>query len=234
MSGANSDLSPPIVGSGCVRRDLALLFLKLGLTAFGGPAAHIAMMEDEVVRHRGWLSGAEFLDLLGATNLIPGPNSTEMAIHIGRRMAGKAGLLIAGTCFIAPAALVTLVAAWAYVGYGALPRVQGALYGIKPVIIAVVALALWRLGATAVKTPALFAVAVGAMAADLLAMNQVAIILAAGVVMLAARARWTGAAGAIVPMLAIAPRATAAALSNVAAPFSLGALFLFFAKVGAI
>src|SRR2546426_9305062 len=95
--------------------ELALLFLRLGATSFGGPAAHIAMMEDEVVRRRGWLTRAEFLDLLGATNLIPGPNSTELAIHIGHRRAGWPGLLVAGACFIVPAMLIVLALAWAYV-----------------------------------------------------------------------------------------------------------------------
>src|SRR5438094_898008 len=117
--------------------ELALLFLKLGATAFGGPAAHIAMMEDEVVRRRAWLSREEFLDLLGATNLIPGPSSTEMAIHIGDRKAGWAGLLVAGSCFILPAALLVTVIASVYVRYGALPEAAGVLYGVKPVIIAV-------------------------------------------------------------------------------------------------
>src|SRR5437660_7944149 len=107
--------------------ELARLFLRLGATAFGGPAAHIALMEDEVVRHRGWLTREEFLDLLGATNLIPGPNSTEMAIHIGRRRAGWPGLLVAGACFILPAALLTGALAWAYVRYGSLPRVEHVL-----------------------------------------------------------------------------------------------------------
>src|SRR5258707_10494151 len=101
--------------------ELAALFLRLGLTAFGGPAAHIAMMEDEVVARRRWLTREEFVDLLGATNLIPGPNSTEMAIHVGRKRAGWAGLLVAGSCFIVPAAVVTVALAWAYVRYGALP-----------------------------------------------------------------------------------------------------------------
>src|SRR5438094_9563390 len=118
--------------------ELAALFLRLGATSFGGPAAHIAMMEDEVVRRRGWLSRAEFLDLLGATNLIPGPNSTEMAIHVGWRRAGWAGLLVAGACFILPAAVIVTVLAWAYVRFGTLPAAEGLLYGAKPVIIAVV------------------------------------------------------------------------------------------------
>jgi chromate transporter len=121
-----------------VLRELAAVFLKLGTVAFGGPAAHIAMMEDEIVRRRNWLSREEFLDLLGGTNLIPGPNSTEMAIHVGRRQAGWPGLLVAGGCFILPAVLLVTAFAWAYVHYGSLPVLSGVLYGVKPVIIAVV------------------------------------------------------------------------------------------------
>ena len=113
--------------------ELALLCLKLGTTAFGGPAAHIAMMEEEVVRRRGWLSREQFLDLLGVTNLIPGPNSTEMALHIGYMQQGWAGLLVAGSCFILPAVFLVGVIAWAYVQFGTLPEVAGLLYGVKPV-----------------------------------------------------------------------------------------------------
>src|SRR5262249_8110670 len=138
-------------------KQLALLFLKLGTIAFGGPAAHIAMMENEVVRRR-WLSREDFLDLLGATNLIPGPNSTEMAIHIGHRKAGWRGLLVAGICFILPAAFLVTGFAWAYVKFGSLPQIVGVLYGVKPVIIAVVLQALWALGRSALKTKLLIAV----------------------------------------------------------------------------
>src|SRR5881296_1596366 len=132
--------------------EVAALFLRLGATSFGGPAAHIAMMEDEVVRRRGWLTRAEFLDLLGATNLIPGPNSTELAIHIGHRRAGWPGLFVAGSCFILPATLIVGVIAWAYVRFGSLPPAEGILYGVKPVIIAVVLQALWRLRGAALKS----------------------------------------------------------------------------------
>ena len=140
--------------------EIALLFLKLGTTAFGGPAAHIAMMDDEVVRRRHWLSEQEFLDYLGAANFIPGPNSTEMAIHIGHRRAGWPGLIVAGTCFIVPAALLVGILAWAYVRAGTLPQAAGLLYGVKPVVIAVVLQALWKLGRSAVKTKWLAMVAV--------------------------------------------------------------------------
>src|SRR2546423_11348599 len=134
MKSESSGPATPPVSLG----ELALLFLKLGATAFGGPAAHIAMMEDEVVRRRGWLTGEEFLDLLGATNLIPGPNSTEMAIHIGLRRAGWAGLVVAGVCFILPAALLVGVLAWAYVRFGRLPQVAALPYGVKPVFTGLV------------------------------------------------------------------------------------------------
>src|SRR5437773_11206982 len=145
--------------------ELAALFLRLGATSFGGPAAHIAMMEDEVVRRRGWLTRAEFLDLLAATNLIPGPNSTELAIHVGQRRAGGPGLLVAGACFILPAALLTPLAAWAYVRFGSLPPLAHVPHGIKPAMIAVVLQALVSLGRTAVRSRLLAAVAVVATAA---------------------------------------------------------------------
>src|SRR5271155_4390434 len=119
-------------------KEIARLFLKLGITAFGGPAAHIAMMRQEVVIKREWMTEQHFLDLLGATNLIPGPNSTEMAIHIGHDRAGWTGLVVAGACFIVPAVVIVTAIAWVYVRFGALPEVAGAMYGIKPVIIAIV------------------------------------------------------------------------------------------------
>src|SRR5919106_468613 len=131
--------------------EIAALFLRLGFTAFGGPAAHIAIMHDEVVARRKWLTDEQFLDLLGATNLIPGPNSTEMAIHIGYVRAGWMGLVLAGICFIAPAMLIVLGLAWLYVGFGTTPQAGGLLYGIKPVVIAIIIQALWTLGSKALK-----------------------------------------------------------------------------------
>src|SRR5512143_2400433 len=133
-------------------RDLTALFLRLGTTAFGGPAVHIAMLEDEVVRRRRWVTRERFLDLLGATNIIPGPNSTEMAIHIGLDRAGLPGLLVAGVSFILPAAVITFAIAWAYVRFGTLPEASGFLYGAKPAIIAVVLQAVWGLGRTALRS----------------------------------------------------------------------------------
>ena len=133
-------------------KELALFFLRLGITAFGGPAAHIAIMEDELVRRRKWLSREKFLDLLGASSLIPGPSSSELAIHIGYLRAGWAGLVIGGACFISPAAILVGIIAWAYVRFGHLPAVAALLYGVKPVVIAVILQALWGLGRTAVKS----------------------------------------------------------------------------------
>ena len=123
-------------------RELALTFLRLGATAFGGPAAHIALMEHEFVRRRGWLTSAEFLDLVGAASLIPGPSSTEVAIYVGFRRAGLRGLAVAGTCFILPAALIVTALGWAYARYGALPSAGGALRSVEPVVLAIVAQAL--------------------------------------------------------------------------------------------
>lgn len=232
--------------------EIARLFLKLGVTAFGGPAAHIAMMEDEVVSRRRWLTRERFLDLLGATNLIPGPNSTELAIHIGHARAGWPGLLVAGACFILPAALIVSALAWAYVAYGAMPEAAGLLYGVKPVVIAVVAQALWRLGGGAITTPFLAAVAVIAAAANVLGVGEIMVLAATGVfVALVRTARPTAAAPpsaaapAMLPASSLAlvqgvggsPVPTAGAVAagaSAATAFGLWPLFLFFAKVGAV
>lgn len=148
--------------------ELAKLFFKMGVISFGGPAAHIAMMEDEVVKRRQWLTSEHFLDLIGATNLIPGPSSTEMAIHVGYIYAGWLGLIVAGASFILPAALITGGFAWVYVAYGTLPQVAPLLYGIKPAVLAVILNALWRLGKKAVKTSKLLVIALGVAALVLL------------------------------------------------------------------
>jgi chromate transporter len=163
--------------------ELALLFLKLGTTAFGGPAAHIAMMEEEVVRRRKWISHERFLDLLGATNLIPGPNSTEMAIHIGHLRAGWPGLMVAGICFIIPATMIVLSLAWVYVRFGKLPQAAGLLYGVKPVIIALVLQAIWGLGRAAVKTKFLALICLISIIFCFLNVNELILLFAAGAVM---------------------------------------------------
>src|SRR4051794_32181114 len=166
--------------SGSSLGELAWLFLKLGTTAFGGPAAHIALMEHEVVRRRGWLTHGQFLDLLGATNLIPGPNSTEMALHIGWVRARGAGLLVAGACFIAPAAAIVLALAGAYVRFGARAEAVGLLYGVKPVIIAAVAQALGRLGRHALKSRTLVVITLLAVALLARGVGELAVLFGAG------------------------------------------------------
>lgn len=238
--------------------ELARLFLKLGTIAFGGPAAHIAMMEDEVVRRRRWLTREQFLDYVGATNLIPGPNSTELAIHIGHARAGWAGLLVAGASFILPATCIVLAIAWAYVRFGALPQAAGLLYGVKPVVIAVVLQALWRLGRSAIKTRVLAALALAAALAVALGVNELAVLAAAGALMaLAHAATGSGSAAvrALAPWLVVgtaartggreqltvvtataAATAAGAGASVVAAGTSVGLWTLFgvFAKIGAV
>jgi chromate transporter len=160
--------------------DLALLFLRLGLTAFGGPAAHIALMQAEIVERRRWLTKEEFLDLLGASNLVPGPSSTELAIHIGFRLARWQGLLLAGLCFILPAFLLVMGIAWIYVRFGRLPQVAGILYGVKPVAIAIVVQALWNLGRTALKTRFLAGVGIVATVVAFLNISPLLILFGAG------------------------------------------------------
>jgi chromate transporter len=219
--------------------ELAWLFLKLGATAFGGPAAHVAMMDDEIVRRRRWLSREEFLDLLGATQLIPGPNSTEMAIHIGRRRAGWPGLFVAGAAFILPATLLTMGIGWLYLRAGTLPQVQGILYGIKPVILVVVLQALWALGRTALKTRFLAALAAAALAASFGGVHELLLLLGAGLVAAVGPGwRRPGAAGAVLHGLTIAQSSTsataAAATASGAVPFGVWPLFLFFLKVGSV
>jgi len=242
------ELEAPIVPDdrGTRLRELAVLFLRLGTVAFGGPAAHIAMMEDEVVRRRRWVSHEAFLDMIDACNLIPGPNSTEMAIHIGHRRAGFVGLAVAGTCFVVSAVAITIAIAWAYVRFGSMPQVAGALYGIKPVIIAVVVQALWRLWPSAARTPRLVFITLAATAAALLGFDEIAILFATGLITVAlyfvdnrAQPGDGVAVGAVATIPALPAHASAiaraTALAGAAvAPFSLGTMFLLFVKIGAV
>jgi chromate transporter len=216
-------------------REVALLFLKLGVISFGGPAAHIALMRREVVERRKWLSDQEFLDLLGASNLIPGPTSTEMAIFLGYTRAGWPALILAGTLFILPAMLLVLAFAWAYVQYGALPQVGWLLDGIKPVIIAIVALALWGLAKTAVKGPFLAAVGVGSVVLYLLGVSPLALLLAGALLVLVVRngRRLLGSTGAGMGLLGPAGAALASA-AGTAVPYSPATLFFTFLKIGAV
>jgi chromate transporter len=219
--------------------EVARLFLKLGCIAFGGPAAHIALMREEVVRRRKWIDDQHFLDLLGATNLIPGPNSTELAIHLGYLRAGWRGLIVAGALFIAPAMLIVLALAWAYVRFGSLPQAAWLLYGIKPVILAVVAQALWNLGRTAIKGPLTALVGAGALALFVVGFNEIAILLIGGLVVLMARLLARRGARSIgqppAGLLALLPgSATLLGLAQTSAPVSLLRLFLIFLKIGSV
>jgi len=211
--------------------ELAALFLRLGFTAFGGPAAHIAIMEDEVVRQRQWLSSERFLDLLGAATLIPGPSSTELAIFIGYEQAGALGLVLGGVCFILPAALMVTVLAWAYVRFGALPQVAGLLYGIKPVVIAVVVQALLSLAPKAIKKSYwLGALGVAACVASALDVDALVVLIGAGVICIAQRRlrQPRGAAGFVLF------GGLGGAGATVAAPVGMLALFLSFLKIGTV
>ncbi len=161
-------------------KEIALLFFKLGALSFGGPAVHIAMMEEEVVRKRKWMSHEHFLDLVGATNLIPGPNSTEMTMHCGNERAGWRGLVVAGSAFIFPAVVITLVFAWLYQQYGQLPQVEPFIYGIKPAVISLIVAAVYTLGKKAVKNFELALLGGGTLAASLMGMNEISALFACG------------------------------------------------------
>jgi len=221
-------------------RELAVLFLRLGATAFGGPAAHIALMEHEVVDRRRWLGREEFLDLLGVTNLIPGPNSTEMAIHVGYRQAGLAGVLVAGCAFIFPAAFLTLALAWVYVRFGALPELSAFFYGAKPAIIAVVAQALFRLGRAALRSTLLVAAGLVALVAAAMGANELVVLFATPALISAfrlgarrrAREGETGRMGSSPGTLGLG--VASAGVAAGAVPFTMTGLFLFFLKVGSV
>ncbi len=218
-------------------RELAILFFKLGSIGFGGPAAHIAMMEDEVVNRRKWLTREHFLDLIGATNLIPGPNSTEIAIHIGYIHAGLLGLIVTGICFILPAVLVTSVFAWIYVQFGQLPQVAPLLYGIKPAILAIIFGAMWRLGKRAAKNRKLVIVGLIVVLGLFLGINELLSLLLGGILgMLWLRLGSNNNLGAIIlalPLTSSVPLNTAV-LPVTTSNVSIWQLALFFLKVGSV
>jgi chromate transporter len=236
-------------------RELVALFLKLGTISFGGPAAHVALMETEVVGKRQWLTRQQFLDLLGAANLIPGPTSTEMAINVGFVRAGWVGLCVAGVSFILPAAVITGAFAWAYVRFGALTQAVSVLAGIKAAVIAVIAIAIWRLGKTAIKSVGLAVLGGLSLAAFFLGVNPIAILFGGGLLgMLARRAANVRAAAALLispllsrgPFAASTPRGTltvwlrplgAIAVTSAAVAGirpSVYQIGMFFLKVGAV
>ena len=218
-------------------REVAGLFLKLGFTSFGGPAAHTAMMHSEIVKRRNWLNDQEFLDLLGATNLIPGPNSTEMAIHVGFLQAGWPGLITAGLCFITPAMLIVLALAWVYISLGSTPQAQWLLYGIKPVVIAIIIQAIWSLGRKAAKNLLL-----GVSGFLILALyfffhiNEIILLFAGGLVIMIItnfhRLKGQGFKGILIPPLYEINSLSIHAVLSV--PYNLTLLFLTFLKIGAI
>lgn len=159
-------------------REVAGIFLRLGTVAFGGPAAHVALMREEFVRRRAWVTDQRFADLMGATNLIPGPNSTELAMHLGHERARWRGLVLAGVGFILPAALMVTALAWAYIEYGDTPAIEGVLYGVVPVVIAIIIWALVGLGRTVLSSPWLIALATAALTAYLLGVNELVVLFA--------------------------------------------------------
>jgi chromate transporter len=217
-------------------RELALLFGRLGATAFGGPAAHIAMMRDEVVRRRQWLSEARFLDLLGAINLIPGPNSTELAIHIGWERRRWSGLAVAGLAFILPAMLITLLISWAYVRFGSLPAAGWISYGVKPVILGVVVQALWGLAPTAARTVSLRLLGGGTALLAALGVNELALLFGAGLVaMFVSRSFADKNAQSILPVVApVLPAASFAGVASALGAVTLSSLFWVFLKTGSV
>lgn len=221
--------------------EVAALFLKLGATAFGGPAAHIALMHDEIVRRRQWLNDQEFLDLLGATNLIPGPNSTEMAIHVGFLRAGWPGLILSGVCFILPAVLIVMALAWGYVEWGSLPQAGWLLYGVKPVVVAIIAQALWSLGRKAIKDVWAAVVGLAVLILYFAGFNEIALLFAGGILVMAGanlrRLRkqtlglWLAPS---LPALSVAGSNLLSSSALASLPFSLPLLFLTFLKIGAV
>jgi chromate transporter len=216
-----------------VLREIAGTFLRLGLTAFGGPAGHIALMRDEFVRRRGWLDDPTFVDLIGAANLIPGPTSTELAMHIGHRRAGRAGLVVAGLAFVLPAVVMVAVLAWVYVQYGRPTQVGALLDGIAPVVVAIVAHAGWSIARSALRGPFQIAVLAGAIVAVLFGTSEIAVLLGAGVLAVVARAGLgrgplaIAIAGWTSPWTAV----TVAVTGSVAAPLLIFGVFL---KIGAV
>jgi chromate transporter len=220
--------------------EIAVVFLKLGTIAFGGPAAHLAMMEEEFVRRRQWMTRAEFLDRLATANLIPGPSSTEVAIFVGQLKGGWRGLVVAGCCFIIPAAVIVSLIAWTYVRFGSLPKVEGMLAAIKPAVVAIVIQALGKLGRTALPTALLAVVAVLAAALSFVGVSPVLVLVFAGVLSAASSVMKNRLLGTSIglpgffglPKIVAAVMAVAA--TGAAFPVGLMRLFLSFLKIGSV
>lgn len=198
-------------------RDVAAVFLRLGILGFGGPAAHIALMKQEVVDKRQWLTESEFIDLVGATNLIPGPNSTEMAMHVGLHQAGLRGLIVAGLCFIVPAVIITGTIAWLYEQWGTLPEVMPFVYGIRPALLAVILSVMWSFGRTTIKNKSLVVIALSAIALIIAGLPEIAVLFICGAL---------GVSWALVSQQRTR--------LNVAEPLTVAGIFWLFLKVGSV
>jgi chromate transporter len=220
-------------------REIAVVFLKLGTIAFGGPAAHFAIMEEEFVRRRRWITNAEFLDRMAAASLIPGPSSTEVAIFVGQLKRGWLGLIVAGCCFIVPAAVMVSVIAWAYVRYGSLPKAEGMLWAIKPAVVAIVVQALGKLGRTGLRTTLLALIALLAAGLCFLNVSPVMVLVFAGLLSVAASATKNRLLGmALFSKILGLPKIVAAGIATVAVgavfPGELTRLFVSFLKIGSV
>jgi len=211
--------------------EIAKVFLRLGFIAFGGPAAHTAMMEDEFVRRREWLTRERFLDMLGAVSLLPGPSSTELAIYLGQMRAGILGLVVAGASFIVPAAVMTAVLAWAYVRYGAVPQVAGVLFGVKPVVVALIAQAVWSLARSALKSRELAFLALVVVVLAALGVSAIPLLLGTGVAWIVAQ-HATGPRNA--PAFILASSAPASAATAAIVSVGIRSVFFYFLKIGAL
>jgi len=212
--------------------EILRLFLRLGLTAFGGPAAHIVLMEREAVERRKWMSSESFLDLVGACNLLPGPGSTQVAMALGYSRAGWLGLVVAGACFILPASLATLALAWAYVRYGSLPQVQGLLYGAKPVMVAIIVQAVWNLGKTAYRRWQLAVAGLVCFGVALAGIPPIAALLASGG--LALLVTWVRSRPSKAMGLAIVPSTIGGGAAGAVSTAGLAPIFLVFLKLGVV
>jgi len=210
--------------------EVIFLFARLGFTAFGGPAAHIAMYHDEVVRRRKWIDEQHFLDLLGACQLIPGPNSTEMVMHLGFLRAGWAGLLLGGAAFILPATLIVTLFAWLYVEFGSFPQIGAVLYGVKPVVLAIIVHALWDLGRRALKTRLLALLAALVLGLSFLGVNEILLLFGAGLLfmLIQNRSRIRSAPALLLPLTGLGLPAL------LVQPFNFPTLFWTFFKIGSV
>lgn len=209
--------------------EVAKQFLRLGFIAYGGPAAHVAMMEEEFVRRRGWLTRERFLDLLGAASLLPGPSSTELAIYLGEVRAGLAGLFVGGACFILPSAFFVAALAWAYLKFGAVPQVAGLLFGIKPVVVTLLAQAVWNLGKTAVRTMPLAALALMTVLLAMLGVHAVWLLIGAGLLWVAFKEgkRFAGNRAALGAWVGFGSGGAGVAVATLS-------IFFYFLKIGAV